>query len=497
MYGLELTFQQVVLIQICNSTGRDPELSARISDIVDRINSAFATVAYQPVVLLNQDISHCQYLALLAVSDALLITSLREGMNLISHEYVYSQDGIIPGSKNNGSLILSEFTGSSAVFNGYDIPVNPWNHQQCADAINQSLTMAPEEKKRRWQGMYDRVLQQDARTWHTRLVNELERITVVQASQERLSIPRLSTKSLLAKYNSSTRRLFLLDYDGPIAPRSPSVHTVLMTQQRALNVLTDLAADHNNTVYIFSQRMPEEMEQLLQAAPQIGLVAENGCFLKKPGDFEWLQLIDNEQIISAKASIQELLKHLSERLPGTSIEELHCSMVLHYDDAKDKGDARARAGECASQLNDTCRAQRMRAVPIDSAIAVEPVDCNRHTAALKIMESLNREEHTQATQKSQIDFLLVAGADRTDEILFQWANKLRDEGSVDNVYTVSVGERPTEAIASLAQSVTGEFQPPLDCYNLANNLSGLLSFLQRLATAPKDCSSDDVDSLNI
>lgn len=171
------------MVQICASTAKHPELSAKVSGIVDRINSVFATLVYQPVVLLNQDISNPQYLALLAVADSLLITSLREGMNLISHEFVYSQNGIIPGSKNNGVLILSEFTGSSSIFKGFDLPVNPWNYRQCADAINKALAMKPEERERRWKGMHECVLRQDARTWYTRFVKKLKRISLEQENQ--------------------------------------------------------------------------------------------------------------------------------------------------------------------------------------------------------------------------------------------------------------------------------------------------------------------------
>ena len=310
------------MIQICTSTAKHPELSAKISNIVDRINSAFATLAYQPVVLLNQDISHPQYLALLAVADALLITSLREGMNLTSHEFIYSQDGIIPGSKNNGVLILSEFAGSSSVFKGFDLPVNPWNHRQCADAINKALIMEPEERERRWNGMHDCVMRQDARTWYKRFIEELRTASSEQEHQERLSVPRLSTKSLQKAYGSSKRRLFLLDYEGALSYVGSPTSTVLATQQRTLNVLNKLVQDPNNIVYIFSQRTPEEVGQLLQAVPSIGLVAENGCFLKEPGEHDWLQLADEEQAASAKSSVRDILAHYNERILGSSVEEL-------------------------------------------------------------------------------------------------------------------------------------------------------------------------------
>jgi hypothetical protein len=74
---------QVVLIQIALQTTESNEEQGGVADVVSRINSRFSTLTYQPVVFLHtQDITFSQYLALLTVADAFLVTSLREGMAL-------------------------------------------------------------------------------------------------------------------------------------------------------------------------------------------------------------------------------------------------------------------------------------------------------------------------------------------------------------------------------------------------------------------------------
>lgn len=61
-----------------------------VADLVSRINSRFSTLTYQPVVFLHtQDLTFSQYLALLTVADAFIVTSLREGMALRTHEWVH------------------------------------------------------------------------------------------------------------------------------------------------------------------------------------------------------------------------------------------------------------------------------------------------------------------------------------------------------------------------------------------------------------------------
>ena len=67
-----------------------------------RINSCFPTLTYQHVVFLHtQHLTFSQCLALLAVGDAFIVTSLREGVALRTHGYVECQEKYRP-------LILSE-----------------------------------------------------------------------------------------------------------------------------------------------------------------------------------------------------------------------------------------------------------------------------------------------------------------------------------------------------------------------------------------------------
>ena len=74
---------KVVLIQVALQTTEENELQGGVIDLVGRINSRFSTLTYQPIVFLHtDDVTFSQYLALLTVADAFLVTSLREGMAL-------------------------------------------------------------------------------------------------------------------------------------------------------------------------------------------------------------------------------------------------------------------------------------------------------------------------------------------------------------------------------------------------------------------------------
>lgn len=221
-----------ILIQVALSSSEKSELDATVSDIVTRINSSYANLAYQPVVYLKQDIDYAQYLALLTIADALMITSQREGMNLTSHEYLYCQDGKYLSEKQHGSLILSEFTGTASLFGGNELSVNPWDYRACADAIRKALDMGNTEKEERWAKLHGCVMQHTGSHWFTELMTRLDRAYDQQHRHNQTSVPRLNLNTLTQRYKESERRLFILDYEntlvnwGPvnqIIPSSPQV----------------------------------------------------------------------------------------------------------------------------------------------------------------------------------------------------------------------------------------------------------------------------------
>jgi trehalose-6-phosphate synthase len=94
----------VVFIQVAmlGAGAEEDELLSDINEIVTRTNSTYGNIIYQPMVFRYQDFEFLDYLGMLCAADALVITSLREGWNLTSHEYVVCQE------KTKHGFILSE-----------------------------------------------------------------------------------------------------------------------------------------------------------------------------------------------------------------------------------------------------------------------------------------------------------------------------------------------------------------------------------------------------
>ncbi|KUI66800.1 hypothetical protein VM1G_02295 [Cytospora mali] len=445
----------VILIQVALSSSEKSELDATVSDIVTRINSSYANLAYQPVVYLKQDIDYAQYLALLTIADALVITSQREGMNLTSHEYLYCQDGKFLDEKKHGSLILSEFTGTASLFGGNELSVNPWDYRACANAISKALDMGNTEKEQRWTNLHKCVMHHTGSHWFTELMTRLDRAYDQQHRHDQTSVPRLNINNLSERYTNSERRLFILDYENTLVNWGPVNQIIPSSPQRTLDVLNDLLVDERNTVYVMSGRRPEELDRLFRRVPNLGLIAENGCFLKDCGSDAWIEMSDPEHTRAWKESVKGILNYYLERTPGAEIEERRCSLIFHYKSAENWDHAVNQASDCASHINDACEAQRVHAITTDGSIIVEPVDWTKSTAAEKIFEDLKALIPASETHKSPVDFLMVVGDGRDDEKVFRWANNLGDEKLIKNVVTVSLGNRNTEASATMTQGVSG------------------------------------------
>jgi trehalose 6-phosphate synthase complex regulatory subunit len=453
--------QDVVLIQIATAASDDAETGAIVADIVSRINGNHSTLSHQPVVFLRQDIDHSQYLALLSVAECLMITCLREGMNLTGHEYVYCQDGKYNNNKWS-PLILSEFTGSASVFGNSAILVNPWDHSACAKAIKQALNMSIDERKIRWHNMSGKIQDQNGTVWYTCFMEHLRHAFEEHAQRDLTTVPRLSVPTLVGEYAKARSRLLILDYEGTLASWGAPNDIIATTPKRLTDILNDLIDDPKNIVYIMSSRMPEELERLFSLVPGLGLVAENGAFLREAGpnaSDEWLELADVDHVKKWKIGVKNILKYYIERVEGSRLDERHSAIIFDYCHADNPGAAFKSAAECANHINDACANQHIQAVPIDNGICISDVGLNKASATAKIGENLRGRSIDEGREfdghHCLADFLLVIGDSREDEYVFEWAQRLEKDGEVNSVHTVTLGGRNTAATATLTQGVTG------------------------------------------
>lgn len=93
-----------------------------------------------PIHFIHQSVPFDELIALYSVCDACLVTSTRDGMNLVSYEYIATQ------KERHGVMLLSEFTGAAQSLNG-SIIFNPWNTEELAAALHDAVTMSDDQRK--------------------------------------------------------------------------------------------------------------------------------------------------------------------------------------------------------------------------------------------------------------------------------------------------------------------------------------------------------------
>lgn len=162
----------VYLLQIAPPSRTDvqsyQDIRSNLDALSGRINGAYADIDWTPIRYVNQGYPRDTLAGVYRAARIGLVTSLRDGMNLVAKEFVAAQDPHDPGV-----LILSRFTGAAEQLEGA-ILINPYSAEDVADAIAAALAMPRPERIARWRPMFDTVKERDVVWWRKRFVEALE-----------------------------------------------------------------------------------------------------------------------------------------------------------------------------------------------------------------------------------------------------------------------------------------------------------------------------------
>ncbi|MFL5577841.1 MAG: trehalose-6-phosphate synthase [Gemmatimonadaceae bacterium] len=138
----------------------------QVDALVGRINGAFGTPGWAPVHYVYRSIPETLLLALYRAADVMLVTPLRDGMNLVAKEFVACR------TDDQGVLVLSEFAGAADEMTEA-LLVNPYDVDGIADALQRALTMPPAERRARMRAMREGVTTHDVHRWAASFVERL------------------------------------------------------------------------------------------------------------------------------------------------------------------------------------------------------------------------------------------------------------------------------------------------------------------------------------
>ncbi|HVL83476.1 MAG TPA: trehalose-6-phosphate synthase [Pseudonocardia sp.] len=157
-----ITADEAVMIQLATPSRERVEHYQRmrndIEQSVGRINGEFSRVGHPAVHYLHQSLPREELVAFFLAADVMLVTPLRDGMNLVAKEYVACRPD------HGGVLLLSEFAGAAIELKDA-ILVNPHDTDGVKDALYRALTLDPAEARRRMRAMRRQVLAHDVDRW--------------------------------------------------------------------------------------------------------------------------------------------------------------------------------------------------------------------------------------------------------------------------------------------------------------------------------------------
>jgi len=390
------------------------ELKSKVDELVGRINGNYGTITWTPVRYLNQEFSLGERIDIYALSDIALIIPHRDGMNLVSKEFVASR------FNGKGVLILSELAGASKELHEA-LLVNPNNLQEVINALKEAVEMPEEEQIRRNEVMNKRLSRYTVERWANEFIESLEGVKELQEVTLTRKVNRTRMYEIINAYKNASSRILFLDYDGTLSwfKKNPDD---AKPDEELYHILTALTSDAKNTVIIISGRDKETLGRWFDPSWNMHFIAEHGVWLREPGS-EWhmMEQIDNKWM----ESVEPLLEYYVDHTPKSFIEYKNFSLVWHYRKA-DPDLGIQRAWELKDELRTLTSNLNLEIMDGDKVLEIKYSGINKGKAALQKMGD------------KSYDFIFAVGDDWTDEYTF-------DALSNSNAYTIKVGTKTTKA----------------------------------------------------
>ncbi len=166
-----ISVQDVTFVQVASPSRERVDAYVQLRDEIElaigRINGDHDTMGHTAIRYLHQGFPREEMVAMYLAADVMLVTALRDGMNLVAKEYIATR------ADNRGVLVLSEFTGAADELR-QAVRVNPHDVEGLKEAIITAIEMPPGEQGRRMRALRKKVLENDVTAWSSSFLRALE-----------------------------------------------------------------------------------------------------------------------------------------------------------------------------------------------------------------------------------------------------------------------------------------------------------------------------------
>lgn len=375
-------------------------LKKEIDQLVGMINGEFGQPGYTPVNYIFNSLSEDELLALYKRAECVLITSKRDGMNLVAIEYAIAQEQSDPGV-----LVLSEFAGAASLL-GQALIINPWDEDSIADAVEKAYRMPIEEKSERVKGLQAILSKYSATQWAISFLKDLDEAQLAPAKKP---VIRLESNNhfqhgdLFERILEAKNCHIVMDYDGTLVGIKMLPEQATLQENQKL-LLKNLSAQFS--VHILSGRSRAFLDQQFSDS-KVCLAAEHGAYYRSYND-DWKSRVSSD-IQSWFPEVTRAMKAYSDTVPLSFVEVKEASIVWHFRQSPTDF-AEFRAKKLDEELQVGLANQPVTVTIGSKIVEAKAVECNKGSFLRWLMDSENTPEDT---------LFICIGDDRTDEDMFK------------------------------------------------------------------------------
>jgi len=294
-------------------------LRADVEGLVGRINGSSGSLHDAPIHYLYKPVTQDELVTSYRAAEVMVVTPLRDGMNLVAKEYVASR------TDGDGVLVLSELAGAASEL-GEALTVNPYDVEALAVSLDRALSMPEAERRERMGALRDKVRARPVELWAQGFLQKLEAGERGAEPQDLRRDPEI-LEDLARRLAQRQEVLFALDYDGTLVPitKNPDLARPDVALRELLAMLASLTGVR---VCVVSGRAQPSLSAWLGELP-IDLVAEHGVWSKRANGAEWTSHIDSTSV-DWITDAKNILQTYVERAPGAFLEEKTAGLAWHY-----------------------------------------------------------------------------------------------------------------------------------------------------------------------
>jgi trehalose 6-phosphate synthase/phosphatase len=289
-----------------------------VDELIGRINGTYGTVEAVPIHYLYRSMPPEELVALYRAADVMVVTPLRDGMNLVAKEFVASR------TDEDGVLVLSEFAGAADEL-GEALTVNPYDVDGVAATIARGLALHEPQRKERMRALRSTVHQFTVHDWATEFLARLP-----DTRRDRTPAADLPADPLPALEQDGLPRFgpltLLIDYDGTLVPYADTPRDAVPDAE-LLRLLAALASHPDIDLHIVSGRAIDTVNRWFWHLPA-DLWAEHGAAHRRVAGGAWERFVASTRDWIDRAC--PVLEEAARQTPGALLEEKSTGLAWHY-----------------------------------------------------------------------------------------------------------------------------------------------------------------------